>query len=267
MLKLKRVAHSLGLVEQTDKDCRRKDQLRGNNKASPDFISQGSKDIFVRIVRAGGKQEFYQHAIFASKLMEKNPGMCIARPEVFRSPHRSVLWPEERLVPGEKYILIPFRDVEKLKRKLSEEGETRESNGVVAQDLLNFETTRSPNNGHQKVRENGETKSPKGMGQEKIEAIKSSNLPPSGSIIEEDTKVSEIFNAKEDQSLDGGTVEESSSFSSAKEFYCNEKPSSTKYPKRKGIKGKKPFAPPLKVRSYRSFGWQPSLPTVQELSL
>lgn len=261
MLKLKRVAHSLGLVEHTDKDPRRKNQLRGT-KASPDFSFQESKGIFVRIVHAGGKQELYQHAILASNLMEKYPGMCIARPEVFKNPDQSVLWPEEHLLPGQKYIIISFRDVEKLKRKYSVEGKTREPNGV-AQELLKGNTTNSPN-GH-KIRANGKTMFLNGSPNEQENSEAKTSTSPSGRKIEENGNLKEVVDAKANQSEnEGGT--DIKSFTSAKDFYVS-KEKATRYPKRKGIKGKKPFVPPLPmVRSYRGLGWQPSLPTVQELS-
>ncbi|KAF7809340.1 rhamnogalacturonan II specific xylosyltransferase [Senna tora] len=242
-----------GLVEHTHKDAGRKNQLRGS-KGSPDLSLQGSKDIYVRIVHAGGKQEWYEHAILASKLMEKYPGMCVARPEVFKSPYQSVLWPEERLIVGQKYFIISFRDVEKLKRKLSGESHTRSPNGLF-QELLTEKTTRSPN-GH-KVRENG-TPNEVG-GQEELGG--KTYVSPSRCKVEEKSKIKEVLDAKVNESVD-----EEICFSSAKDFYvCKEKP--IRYQKRKGIKGKKPFVPPLpKSKLYRGLGWQPSLPAVQELS-
>lgn len=255
---LKHVAHLLGLAEKNEKDPRKKNQLRGT-KASPDYSFQKSNNIFVRIVHAGGKQELYQHAILASKLMEKYPGMCVARPEVFKKPHQSVLWPEERLLPGQKYIIISFRDVGKLKRKLSEEGKPREPNGVVS-EILKVNITKSPN-GH--IRENGKSEVPNEAGPEKFEA----NSPPSpgGRKIKENGKIKEVLDANAKQSLDGGN--ENESLRSAEDLQGSLDKPTIRYPKRKGIKGKKPFVPPLpQVRPYRIPGWQPSLPTVPELS-
>ena len=97
---LKRVVHSLGLVENTDKDPRRKSQARGA-KSSPGFSLQ-SEERFVRIVHAGRKVERYPHAITAAGLMDKYPGMCIALPKVFKSTQNSVLWPDNFLLPGQK---------------------------------------------------------------------------------------------------------------------------------------------------------------------
>lgn len=69
-----------------------------------------------------------------------------------------------------------------------------------------------------------------------------------------------------DQSQGREDVEEY--YFSAKEFYVSKGSSkSTRYSRRKGIKGKKPFVPPLpKARLYKGLGWKPSLATVDDLS-
>ncbi|TKY58693.1 hypothetical protein E2542_SST15762 [Spatholobus suberectus] len=297
---LKRVAHSLGLVEHREKDSRRKnrekDSRRKNREkdsrtknhlkgreASPESYSQ-SKDFVVRITHAGGHQERFRHAVPASMLMTRYPGMCVARPEVFKFPHQSVLWDEEILVPGHKYILIPFRDVEKLKRKL-EEGKSTETDGVVLETK-----TRSPsghkvkvkvsngvaghealdtkiNSGHS-PKENGKMKEPNGVAGQRVMETRTTVSPKgqgSNSVVKEAKGLGEeIVDTNIDSSLGEEGVEDY--FFSAKDFYVpKEKP--TRSSRRKGIKGKKPFVPPLpKPRPYRSSGWQPSLPTVKELS-
>lgn len=216
---LKRVAHSLGLVQHPDRKSRRKKQLRGGGvaaaKASSQDLSLQSESIFVKIVHEGGQKELYQHAVPASKLMEKYPGMCIALPEVFKDPHQSVLWPEETLMPGHKYIIISCKAVEKLKSKYPEDDSF----------LLETKITKD---------DDGKEK-----GQEIFEAMKS--LSPS--------KIQE------------------EAFCSAKDLHVSEEKYTT-HPKRKGMRGKKkPFVPPLpKSKSFRSFGWQPSLSPVEELS-
>ncbi|KAK3041852.1 hypothetical protein RJ639_000368 [Escallonia herrerae] len=77
------------------------------------------KDITVRVVHAGGREELYHNAIPASQLLKKYPGMCVARPEVFKNPNESILSPEEKLLPGHKYYIIPSTTVQKVKRKHS----------------------------------------------------------------------------------------------------------------------------------------------------
>jgi hypothetical protein len=112
---LKGCVHLLGLSGSTQRESRRKRELEG----AP--ISVGlcilSRDISVRIVHPGGREELYQYALPASHLMEKYPGMCVARPGVFKNPQESLLWPDENLLPGHKYLLIPSTTAQKLTLK------------------------------------------------------------------------------------------------------------------------------------------------------
>lgn len=281
---LKRVAHSLGLVEQREKGSRRKNHLRGS-EALPELYSQ-SKDFVVRIMHAGGHQELYSHAVPASKVMRKYPGMCVARPEVFKVPHESVLWQEEILVPGHKYILISIRHVEKLKRKLEEEGTSKETNGVVLErktrspsgckdkvkvpnDVAGHEALDAKINSGYSPKENGKMKESNGVAGQRVLETRTT-LSPKGKmkcVVKEARGLGEeIVDTNMDGFLGEGGAEDT--ISSAKDFYAhNEKSTTTKPSRRKGIKGKKPFVPPLpKLRPYRSLGWQPGLPTVKELS-
>lgn len=105
----------LGRGRQKDVSSRRNKEFRGA-PVSLDTTSL-SKDISVRIVHAGGREELYQNEVSVSQLMEKYPGMCVARPEVFKKPHESLLWPEENLLPGQKYYMIPTSTAKKLKRR------------------------------------------------------------------------------------------------------------------------------------------------------
>ncbi|KHN34849.1 hypothetical protein glysoja_042161 [Glycine soja] len=230
--------------------------------------------------RHGGHQEVYRHAVPASQLMRKYPGMCVARPEVFKVPHQSVLWHEEILVPGHRYILISFRHVEKLKRKLLEEEKNKEANGVVLETK-----TRSPSGHKDKVKvpngvaghETLETKITNGLSHKENEKMKETNGVSGQGVLETRLTVSpkdkvnteETVDTNMEGSLGEGGVEES--FSSARDFYVPKEKSTsttTRPPRRKGIKGKKPFEAPLpKQRLYnRGLGWQPSLPSVKELS-
>ncbi|KAK6242148.1 hypothetical protein SCA6_007537 [Theobroma cacao] len=114
---LKSCAPFLGFVRHANHDSGSKKAL-GRTPMSVD-LSQ-SRDISVRIVHAGGREELYQNAVPVSHLMEKYPGMCIARPEVFNNPHESLLWPKDSLLPGQKYYIIPSTTALKLKRKHQE---------------------------------------------------------------------------------------------------------------------------------------------------
>ncbi|KAK9276440.1 hypothetical protein L1049_005973 [Liquidambar formosana] len=90
-------------------------------------LSLQTKDFVVRILHAGGREELYQDAIPASYITEKYPGNCVARPEVFKSPHESLLGPEEKLLPGQKYFLIPCTTAQKLKLKSTKKVEVKET--------------------------------------------------------------------------------------------------------------------------------------------
>ncbi|QCD90681.1 hypothetical protein DEO72_LG4g1638 [Vigna unguiculata] len=231
---LKRVVHSLGLVENTDKNPT-KNKARGTKTFLE--VDLQTKDPYVRIVHEGGQQEIYHHAFPASVLMTKYPGMCVARAQVFTAPHHSVLRPEEHLLPGQKYVIISCRKVEKLKRKRHQQAETKEHNGVVTLEpnIIRKENDKNVVAGH----ENDEVKEANGQGGKKVDV-------------------------EMNVSLCGGDVEEVHCF--AKDFYVA-KVKSTNYSRKKGIIMKKPFSPPLpKRRSQWSLGWQPSLSTVQELS-
>jgi len=253
---LKRVVHSLGLVENTDKNPR-KNKVRGT-KTFPEVGLQ-TKDPCVRIVHQGGQQEMYHHAFPASKLMTKYPGMCVARAQVFTAPHHSVLRPEEHLLLGHKYVIISCKNVEKLKRKRHQQAKTKDHNGVVT---LEPNIVRSPR--RHKPKENDKNVV---AGHDVMN--KRITLSPSECKVRENDEVKEANgqggkNAEMNVSVCGGDVEEV--HCSAKDFYVA-KVMSANYSRRKGIKMKKPFCPPLpKGRSYWSLGWQPSLSTVQELS-
>lgn len=196
---LKGCVQLLGLGNH--RETRRKKNLEGAS-ISMDMSLQ-SKDIFVRIVHAGGREELYQNAVPASQLMEKYPGMSVARKEVFKNPHKSLLHPEENLLPGQKYYIIPSSTVQKLKHRHPEKAKVKELS-------------------------EGE---------------------------EWDSKII----------IDAGRVSMEESICSAKEFYVSRERWS-RCSKRK-LLPKTPFVPPLpKEKSFRGFGWEPSLTSVQELS-
>lgn len=79
--------------------------------------SHSTRDARARVIHPGSREELYETPILASQLMNKYPGMWVARPQVFRKPHESILCPGESLVPGQKYYMIPSTTAMKLKRK------------------------------------------------------------------------------------------------------------------------------------------------------
>lgn len=122
---LKRCIHLFGLARDANNGSKRKNSLKGSpysdtvsteNSASLS-LSLKPKDSFVRIVHRGGREELYPCELSALQLMKKYPGTHVATPEIFKNPHESVLWPEQKLFPGQKYFLIPASSVQKLKRK------------------------------------------------------------------------------------------------------------------------------------------------------
>ncbi|WOH03098.1 hypothetical protein DCAR_0522490 [Daucus carota subsp. sativus] len=82
------------------------------------FNAEGRSSA-LKIIHAGGTVEYYYMAVPASGVMEKYPSCILARPEVFKRPWDSVVRPEEILVPGQKFYVVPKRTVKKLKRRVS----------------------------------------------------------------------------------------------------------------------------------------------------
>lgn len=108
---------SFGLSECFNKKSIKKKDFKGTSVSLD--LSFATKCSIVRIIHAGGREELYQNEVPASQLMWKYPTMRVARPEVFTNPHESLLRPEEKLLPGHKYFLIPSTTAQKLKRKYS----------------------------------------------------------------------------------------------------------------------------------------------------
>ncbi|URE10123.1 hypothetical protein MUK42_35138 [Musa troglodytarum] len=105
--------------------------------ASVDFISLSAVvnrqhiNSVVRVVLAGGMVELYAGAVSAQLVMEKYPGLCLTRPDVFRRPHESLVSPEERLLPGQKFYLVPRSTVKKLRQNIPN-GPEEEGLGAAA---------------------------------------------------------------------------------------------------------------------------------------
>ncbi|KAL6141354.1 hypothetical protein ACLB2K_059643 [Fragaria x ananassa] len=210
---LKMCMQLLGLVRHSESESKRNKLLGGDAKLAPaslslDYstVSTQSKSFLVRIVHAGGQEELFPNAVPASLLMDKYPGKCVARPDVFKKPQESFLRPDESLLPGQKYYMIPCTTAQKLKRK--------QQNKVKAKEPTEDE-----------------------------EMILGGKI-----------------------TADSDREETDDSVCSASDFISKEKRS--KSSRRRGIRGKKPFVPPLpKARSGgKGFGWEPSLTSVQEVS-
>ena len=146
---LKGCIQLLGLVGDANNGSRRKTEHKGS--PYPDTISTDnsmslslslkSKDSFVRIVHRGGREELYPCELSALQLMKKYPGTCVSTPDIFKNPHESILWPEQKLFPGQKYFIVPASSVQKLKQKHPEtENESSEwDDTVMDSGKTNFE--------------------------------------------------------------------------------------------------------------------------------
>lgn len=107
-----------GFTRRFQEGPRRKEELGAAAPSiSMDDVMSSQQDLCVRIIHAGGIVERYKGAIRASRLMEKYPKMCIARPDVFKQPHESVVKCDEFLLPGQKFYLVPQSTLKKLRRK------------------------------------------------------------------------------------------------------------------------------------------------------
>ncbi|KAI3816760.1 hypothetical protein L1987_16464 [Smallanthus sonchifolius] len=76
-----------------------------------------SREFCVRVLHAGGKEDLYLNPVTVSQLIKNYPGMCIARPEVFKNPNQSVLSTTDLLLLGQKYYVVPVTTLKKLKKK------------------------------------------------------------------------------------------------------------------------------------------------------
>ncbi|XP_058102032.1 uncharacterized protein LOC131246146 [Magnolia sinica] len=113
---LKRYIKMMGIVQYCHGESSWKEEF--DEASMPrDTMSSWKKGSSVRIIHAGGIVELYQGVIRAAYVMEKYPRMCVARPEVFIRPHESIIGPEEELMPGQKFYLIPCSTVKKLRKK------------------------------------------------------------------------------------------------------------------------------------------------------
>ncbi|KAI3712160.1 hypothetical protein L1987_70709 [Smallanthus sonchifolius] len=88
-----------------------------NNPPNPN-PSFGEKPLILQIIHAGGMIERYYMAFPAAWIMDKYPNFVLVRPEIFRRPWDSIVRPEEILVPGQKYFVVPVPTVKKLHRRL-----------------------------------------------------------------------------------------------------------------------------------------------------
>ncbi|KAL4588861.1 hypothetical protein LXL04_001758 [Taraxacum kok-saghyz] len=104
-----------------------------NPNSSFEGVALGEKPLIMQIIHAGGLVERYYMAFPAAVIIEKYPNSVLARPEIFRRPWDSIVPPEEILVPGQKYFVVPVRTVKKLRRR-ARNPSNEMSNSLICQD-------------------------------------------------------------------------------------------------------------------------------------
>ncbi|CAK9167184.1 unnamed protein product [Ilex paraguariensis] len=87
------------------------------SKLAPNKVEEGSSSV-LKIIHAGGNAECYYMAVPAVRIIEKYPSYILARPEIFRRPWDSVVRPEEILIPGQKFFIVPRGTVKKLRQRI-----------------------------------------------------------------------------------------------------------------------------------------------------
>ncbi|KAM0025006.1 hypothetical protein Hdeb2414_s0021g00569361 [Helianthus debilis subsp. tardiflorus] len=90
-----------------------------NVNTNPTFTeSVVEKPLIVKIIHAGGFVERYYMALPAALIIDKYPKFMLARPDIFQRPWDSIVRPDEMLVPGQKYFVVPTLTVKKLRQRM-----------------------------------------------------------------------------------------------------------------------------------------------------
>ncbi|KAL3502583.1 hypothetical protein ACH5RR_037032 [Cinchona calisaya] len=86
---------------------------------APTPVGEGRSAAALKIIHAGGLVEQYYMAVPAAWIIDKYPSFILARPDVFRRPWGAIVRPQEILIPGQKYFVVPRKTVKKLKRRIN----------------------------------------------------------------------------------------------------------------------------------------------------
>lgn len=121
------VVEMLSIVREQQRFSRRK-ELKGAIQTVE--LSIELQDFTMSLVHAGGREELYQSAVPASRLIDNYPGICVAHPSIFRKSYESLVSAEEQLLPGKKYYIVPYTTVQKLKHghSIKRKAEERKDN-------------------------------------------------------------------------------------------------------------------------------------------
>ncbi|KAL9323214.1 hypothetical protein ACSQ67_011267 [Phaseolus vulgaris] len=75
--------------------------------------AKNPKTTFLQIVHRGGHVELHDKPVTAAEIMCRYPRCCVAYPYVFQQPW-AVVEPDEELVLGQKYYVVPMSTIRKL---------------------------------------------------------------------------------------------------------------------------------------------------------
>ena len=79
------------------------------------LCTSSTKKMLVKIVHPGGHYELHDRPVLAAEIMRRNPRCCAAHPHVFQEPW-AIVSPEAKLMPGQKYHVVPISTIRKLQR-------------------------------------------------------------------------------------------------------------------------------------------------------
>ncbi|GJT36865.1 hypothetical protein Tco_0936730 [Tanacetum coccineum] len=96
--------------------------------------------LIMKIIHAGGIVERYYMALPAACIINKYPNYVLARPEIFRLPWDPIIRPDEILVPGEKYFVVPIPTVKKLRRR-TRKPSLDMSSSLISQDYKDISSS------------------------------------------------------------------------------------------------------------------------------
>ncbi|CAJ1955009.1 unnamed protein product [Sphenostylis stenocarpa] len=74
---------------------------------------KNSKTMPLQIIHPGGHVELHDRPVTAAEIMRRYPRSCVTYPHVFQQPW-AIVEPNEELVLGEKYYVVPMSGIRKL---------------------------------------------------------------------------------------------------------------------------------------------------------
>lgn len=79
------------------------------------LCTSSTKKMLIKIVHPGGHYELHDRPVLAAEITLRNPRCCVAHPHVFQEPW-AIVAPEAKLLPGQKYYVVPISTIRKLQR-------------------------------------------------------------------------------------------------------------------------------------------------------